>query len=50
VLWGAPTERRLPFASPERVAELRDARVGETVAYAVAHVPFYREFLGRGAR
>lgn len=38
-----PAQWRIPFLPPEKVAELRDARVRETVRYAAETVPHYRD-------
>jgi phenylacetate-CoA ligase len=42
-----PGQRRVPYLPPERIAELRDARVRETVRYAAETVPYYRDFFAR---
>jgi phenylacetate-CoA ligase len=39
----------VPYLPPERIAELRDARVRETVRYAAKTVPYYRDFFAREA-
>jgi phenylacetate-CoA ligase len=47
VLRALPGQRRVPYATPEEVAELRDARVREIVRYAAANVPYYRDLFAR---
>jgi phenylacetate-coenzyme A ligase PaaK-like adenylate-forming protein len=51
VLARVPGERRMPFASRERLLARRDARVRELVRYAAETVPFYRDvFRSAGIR
>jgi phenylacetate-CoA ligase len=47
ILRTLPGQRRVPYLPPERLAELRDARVRDTVRYAAETVPYYREFFAR---
>ena len=42
-----PRQRRIPYLPAEELAELRDRRVRETVAYAAATVPYYRDLFAR---
>ena len=42
-------DRGAPYLSPERTRERRDRRVRETVAYAAAHVPHYRDWFREGS-
>jgi phenylacetate-CoA ligase len=49
ILRTLPGQRRVPYLPPERIAELRDARVRETVRYAAETVPYYRDFFAREA-
>ena len=43
ILRELPGQRRVPYLPAERIAELRDRRVRELTAFAIAHVPHYRE-------
>jgi phenylacetate-CoA ligase len=43
ILRELPGQRRVPYLDPERIAELRDRRVRKIVAFAAAHVPYYRD-------
>jgi phenylacetate-CoA ligase len=43
ILGELPGQRRIPYAPPERIAELRDRRVRELIAFAIVHVPHYRD-------
>jgi phenylacetate-CoA ligase len=47
ILRTLPGQRRVTYLPPERVAELRDARVREAVRYAAETVPYYRDFFAR---
>jgi phenylacetate-CoA ligase len=47
ILRTLPGQRRAPYLPRERIAELRDARVRETVRYAAETVPYYRDFFAR---
>ena len=40
-------QRRVPYLSEDEVAALRDARIRETVTYAAATVPYYRDLFAR---
>jgi len=40
-------QRRIPYLPEERVHELRDARIRETVSYAAETVPYYRDLFRR---
>jgi phenylacetate-coenzyme A ligase PaaK-like adenylate-forming protein len=40
-------QHRVPYLPPERLHELRDQRVRETVLYAAEYVPFYRDHFRR---
>ena len=42
VLAKVPGQLRVPYLPPERLTEMRDARVRETVRYAAETVPHYR--------
>jgi len=42
-----PGQQRALFRDREQLLEDRDRRVRETVAYAAAHVPYYRELFAR---
>jgi phenylacetate-CoA ligase len=42
-----PSQRRIPFLPPEKIVELRDARVREIVRYAGDTVPYYRELFAK---
>ena len=42
-----PRQRRIPYLPEDELAERRDARVRETVAYAAATVPYYRDLFAR---
>jgi len=42
-----PKQRRIPYLPEHELAELRDARVRETVAYAARSVPYYRDLFAR---
>jgi phenylacetate-CoA ligase len=48
VLGTLPKQRAVPYLPPERLVELRDARVRETVTYAFETVPYYRELAQTG--
>jgi phenylacetate-CoA ligase len=43
VLAKVPGQKRVPYLPAERIRELRDARVRETVRYAAETVPHYRD-------
>jgi phenylacetate-CoA ligase len=43
ILRELPGQRRIPYAPPERIAELRDRRLRKIAAFAAAHVPYYRD-------
>jgi phenylacetate-CoA ligase len=47
VLRTLPGQRRVPFLPPERIAEMRDQRVRETVRHAAETVPHYRDLFAR---
>jgi phenylacetate-CoA ligase len=47
ILRTLPGQRRVPYLPPEKAAELRDARVRETVRYAAETVPYYRDLFAR---
>jgi phenylacetate-coenzyme A ligase PaaK-like adenylate-forming protein len=47
ILRTLPGQRGVPFLAPAKIAELRDARVRETVRYAAETVPYYRELFAR---
>jgi phenylacetate-CoA ligase len=47
ILRTLPGQRRVPYLPPERIAELRDARMRETVRYAAETVPYYHDFFAR---
>jgi phenylacetate-CoA ligase len=42
-----PGQRHVPYLPAEKVAELRDERVRETVRYAAETVPYYRDLFAR---
>ena len=48
ILRTLPGQKRVPFLPAERIAELRDNRVRETVQYAAENVPYYRDLFARG--
>ena len=43
-----PFERRIPFATPERLRAAQERRIAEIAELAVEAVPYYREALRRG--
>lgn len=47
VLSSLPGQRRVPYLPEEELHARRDARIRETVAYAAATVPYYRDLFAR---
>lgn len=47
VLSKLPGQRRVPYLPEEQLHARRDARIRETVAYAAATVPYYRDLFAR---
>jgi phenylacetate-CoA ligase len=47
ILRTLPGQQKVPYASPEHIAELRDDRVREMVRFAAETVPYYRDLFTR---